>query len=133
MKDVIFRTVSGEQKKPERKKAGEKKEEVVEKGVLKVVVPSDEEVRSALAGLKVVTPAVFAERLKVRVSVAKALLRTLVSNGLLREVVGVNRIRIYEPVSKASTPTASAQVAEAEEKPKKAKKPSKKPASESQP
>ncbi|MCS6769824.1 MAG: 40S ribosomal protein S25 [Candidatus Caldarchaeum sp.] len=124
--------MSGEQKKSERKKAGEKKEEVVEKGVLKVVVPSDEEVRSALAGLKVVTPAVFAERLKVRVSVAKALLRTLVSNGLLREVVGVNRIRVYEPVSKTSTPTASAPAA-AEEKPKKARKPSKKPASESQP
>ncbi|MEM4353080.1 MAG: hypothetical protein QXV68_05635, partial [Candidatus Caldarchaeum sp.] len=61
--------MSGDQKKQERKKPAEKKkEESVEKGVLGVAVPSDEDVKGALAGLKVVTPSILAERLKVRVS-----------------------------------------------------------------
>ncbi|MEM1943005.1 MAG: hypothetical protein QXO30_07970 [Candidatus Caldarchaeum sp.] len=126
--------MSGEQKKQERKKAAEKKkEESVEKGVLGVAVPSDEDVKGALAGLKVVTPSILAERLKVRVSIAKALLKQFVSRGLVREVVGVNRIRIYEPLLKtAAAPTPQAST-EAEAKPKKAKKSSKKPSSESQP
>ncbi|MEM0442739.1 MAG: hypothetical protein QXS57_03200 [Candidatus Caldarchaeum sp.] len=125
--------MSGDQKKQERKKAPEKKEESVEKGVLKVVLPSDEDVKSALAGLNVVTPSILAERLKVRVSIAKSVLKEFVSKGLVREVVGVNRIRIYEPLLKtAQAPTSQAST-EAEAKPKKAKKPSKKPSSVSQP
>ncbi|MEM2237163.1 MAG: hypothetical protein QXU87_00935 [Candidatus Caldarchaeum sp.] len=120
-------------KKPEKKKAPEKKEETAQKGVLGVSTPSLDEVTDFLKGVKVVTPSLFAERFKTRVSVAKSILRDLVSKGLLREVVGVNRIRVYEPLVKVQATASGPKVVEAEVKPKKAKKSSKQTASETQP
>ncbi|MEM1946041.1 MAG: hypothetical protein QW614_00505 [Candidatus Caldarchaeum sp.] len=118
-------------KRPEKKKAPEK-EEAVQKGVLGVATPSMDEVSDFLRGVRVVTPSMFAERFRTRVSVAKSFLRELVGKGILREVVGVNRIRVYEPLLKAQAPAASAKTAEPEAKPKKAKKTSKRTSSETQ-
>lgn len=126
-----------EKKKPDterRRKEPQKKGEEVEKGVLGVVPPSLDEVRDFLKGVRYVTPSVLAERFKLRVSVAKDVLTELVSKGFVKEVVGVNRIRIYQPLtSGAPTQEKAAAAAPAEEKkPKKAKKSSKKTSSEPQ-
>ncbi|BAJ51502.1 small subunit ribosomal protein S25e [Candidatus Caldarchaeum subterraneum] len=121
--------MSSEAKKKggKEKKAPEKKEEVVERGVMGVAAPSLEEVREYVKGVKVLTPASIAERFKVRLSVAKALLRDLVSKGLVKEVVGSNRLRVYAPL--IQTTTAEAKAAATEEKPAKAKRSSKKSSS----
>ncbi len=121
----------GQKKKSERKKGPEKKGEAVEKGILGVSPPSMDEIKDFLKGVKVITPSAFAERFKVRVSVAKYFLRDLALKGLLREVVGTNRIRIYEPLVAVQAPIAQ-KAGEAEAKPKRAK-PSKQTASATQP
>jgi len=126
-----------EKKKPDterRRKEPQKKGEEVEKGVLGVVPPSLDEVRDFLRGVRYVTPSVLAERFKLRVSVAKDVLTELVSKGFVKEVVGVNRIRIYQPLT-SGTPTqekAAAPALAEEKKPKKAKKSSKQTSSEPQ-
>jgi len=125
-----------EKKKPEtekRRKEPQKKGEEVEKGVLGVVPPSLDEVRDFLKGVRYVTPSLLAERFKLRVSVAKDVLADLVSKGFVKEVVGVNRIRIYQPLtSGAPTQEKAAAPAPEEKKPKKAKKSSKQTSSEPQ-
>jgi len=97
------------------------KEEAVEKGVLGVTLPSLEEVKDFIRTVKVVTPSVLSERFKLRVSVAKDLLSKLASEGLLKPVVGVNRIRVYMPLVEAA-PSASAKQEPTAAKPAKAKK-----------
>jgi small subunit ribosomal protein S25e len=123
-----------EKKKPDkRRKEPQKKGEEVEKGVLGVVPPSLDEVRDFLKGVRYVTPSLLAERFKLRVSVAKDVLADLVSKGFVKEVVGVNRIRIYQPLtSGATTQEKAAAPAPEEKKPKKAKKSSKQTSSEPQ-
>ncbi|MEM0440724.1 MAG: eS25 family ribosomal protein [Candidatus Caldarchaeum sp.] len=116
-------------KKPEKKKAPEKKEEVVERGVLGIFGQSSlDEVKDYVKTVKVLTPSSLAERFKIRVSVAKALLKELASKGIVKEVTGSNRIRIYSPLITTAAPVAK-EVVEAEAKPKKAKKSSKQSAS----
>ncbi|MCS7110049.1 MAG: 40S ribosomal protein S25 [Candidatus Caldarchaeum sp.] len=118
-------------KKPEKKKTPEKKEEAVERGVLGVVSPSMDDVKEYVRTAKVLTPSTLAERFKVRVSVAKAVLKELVAKGYVKEVVGTNRIRVYAPLLAAAPSEPKAVQAEA--KPKKAKKSSKQSASAPQP
>ncbi|MDW8083626.1 MAG: eS25 family ribosomal protein [Candidatus Caldarchaeum sp.] len=115
--------MSAETKKKAERKGPEKKEESVERGVLGITAPSIDELRDYVKSVKVLTPSSLAERFKVRVSVAKSLLRELVAKGIVKEVVGINRIRVYAPLL-TSAPTES-KPAEAEAKPKKVKKPSK--------
>jgi small subunit ribosomal protein S25e len=125
-----------EKKKPDtekRRKEPQKKGEEVEKGVLGVVPPSLDEVRDFLKGVRYVTPSLLAERFKLRVSVAKDVLADLVSKGFVKEVVGVNRIRIYQPLTSGPpTQEKAAAPAPEEKKPKKAKKSSKQTSSEPQ-
>jgi small subunit ribosomal protein S25e len=125
-----------EKKKPDtekRRKEPQKKGEEVEKGVLGVVPPSLDEVRDFLKGVRYVTPSLLAERFKLRVSVAKDVLADLVSKGFVKEIVGVNRIRIYQPLtSGALTQEKAAAPAPEEKKPKKTKKSSKQTSSEPQ-
>jgi small subunit ribosomal protein S25e len=125
-----------EKKKPDterRRKEPQKKGEEVEKGVLGVVPPSLDEVRDFLKGVRYVTPSLLAERFKLRVSVAKDVLADLVSKGFVKEVVGVNRIRIYQPLTSGTlTQEKAAAPAPEEKKPKKAKKSSKQTSSEPQ-
>lgn len=123
--------MSAETKKSEKKKAAEKKEEPVERGVLGVSTPSIEEVKDFIKSVKVLTPSIIAERFKVRVSVAKSVLKELVAKGVIKEVAGSNRIRVYAPLMTASS--AEPKAVEAEVKPKKARKPSKQAASAPQP
>ncbi|MCS6785060.1 MAG: 40S ribosomal protein S25 [Candidatus Caldarchaeum sp.] len=119
--------MSTEAKKKPEKKAQEKKEEAVERGVLGVVGPSMDDVKEYVKTVKVLTPSSLAERFKVRVSVAKAVLKELAAKGIVKEVIGTNRIRIYAPLS-APAPTEQKTV-QIEAKPKKAKKSSKQSAS----
>ena len=108
--------------KEKRRKEPQKKGEEVEKGVLGVIPPSLDEVKDFLKGIRYVTPSMLAERFKVRVSVAKDVLGELLSKGLVKEVVGVNRIRVYQPLTVGSPVKEKAEAPAPEEKrPKKTK------------
>ncbi|MEM4495470.1 MAG: eS25 family ribosomal protein [Candidatus Caldarchaeum sp.] len=121
--------MSSEAKKKggKEKKTQERKEEAVERGVMGVASPSLEEVGEYVKSVRVLTPSAVAERFRVRLSVAKAILRELVSKGWVKEVVGSNRVRVYAPL--VQTSASEAKTVETVEKPAKAKKSSKKSAS----
>jgi len=80
------------------KKAPERKEAPPEKKVLGLSLPDGGELISFVRGSKYVTPYLLSERFGVRLSLAKKALTELAARGVVRQVVGSNRIRIYQPL-----------------------------------
>ncbi|GBC69231.1 hypothetical protein HRbin01_00927 [archaeon HR01] len=107
-------TKASKEKPAEKKPAS--KEVSTEKSVLGLSPPDGEEILSFLKGVKYVTPYSLAERFGVRLSIAKQTLKELASKGLIKQVVGGNRIRIYQTIA-----TVQPVKGEGEPKPAKAK------------
>jgi ribosomal protein S25 len=82
-----------EDKKPAAKEASP------EKSVLGVTLPDGGEVLTFLKGVKYITPYTLSERFGVRLSIAKQALKDLASKGLIKQVVGSNRVRIYQTIT----------------------------------
>lgn len=85
------------------KKTPEKKEAAPEKSILGLTLPDGVELVSFVRGSKYVTPFLLAEKFGVRLSIAKKALAELAARGVVRQVVGSNRLRIYQPA--APTPS----------------------------
>jgi small subunit ribosomal protein S25e len=102
------------------KKPPEKKEAPPEKSVLGLSLPDGNELLSFVRGSKYVTPFLLAERFGVRLSIAKKALSELAARGVVRQVVGSNRIRIYQPVAQPTVQKQEEQ-APAKVKPTRAK------------
>ncbi|PUA33793.1 MAG: hypothetical protein B9J98_02315 [Candidatus Terraquivivens tikiterensis] len=112
------------QMKQQSQKA-EKKESVQEKYAGSIDLPDERDVVNYIRSMKYATPYLLSEKYGIRLSVAKSLLNSLASKGLIVPIVGDNRLRIFAPVQAAEptkTPEAAKAPGPAEAKPKQKKK-----------
>ncbi|MCS7135985.1 MAG: 30S ribosomal protein S25e [Nitrososphaerota archaeon] len=121
-------TLSQAEKKQVRlqQKPSEKKESAPQKYTGSIAVPEEKDVINYIRSMKYATPYLISEKYGIRLSVAKSLLNSLASKGLLVPVVGDNRLRIFAPAQAIAEPAKASEVAKpsesAETKPKSKKK-----------
>ncbi|MEM1531979.1 MAG: hypothetical protein QW599_03955, partial [Nitrososphaerota archaeon] len=92
-----------------------------------ITLPEERDVINYIRSMKYATPYLISEKYGIRLSVAKSLLNSLASKGLIVPVVGDNRLRIFAPAQatvesvKASEVTKPSESAEAKPKSKRKK------------
>ncbi|MEM0090449.1 MAG: 30S ribosomal protein S25e [Nitrososphaerota archaeon] len=108
-------------------KPSEKKESTPQKYTGSITLPEERDVINYIRSMKYATPYLISEKYGIRLSVAKSLLNSLASKGLIVPVVGDNRLRIFAPAQatvesvKASEVTKPSESAEAKPKSKRKK------------
>ncbi|MEM2909948.1 MAG: hypothetical protein QXO01_02610 [Nitrososphaerota archaeon] len=104
----------------------EKKESVQEKYAASIALPDERDVVNYIRSMKYATPYLLSEKYGIRLSVAKGLLNSLASKGLVMPIVGDSRLRIFAPTQAAAEPSKTSEAAKpsvpAEAKPKAKKK-----------
>ncbi len=95
------------------------KSKPAEKRVLNLSVSNVAEVESFAKSQPYLTPYLVAERFGVRLSVAKRFLRELAEKGVLRQLEGVTRLKLYVPTTEVKItphkPQTATQTVEGEE------------------
>lgn len=109
-----------------QQKPSEKKESAPQKYAGSITLPDERDVLNYIRSMKYATPYLISERYGIRLSVAKSLLNSLASKGLIVPVVGDNRLRIFAPVQAVAEPAKVSEAAKpsepAEAKPKSKRK-----------
>jgi len=109
-----------------QQKPSEKKESAPQKYIGSITLPDERDVLNYIRSMKYATPYLISERYGIRLSVAKSLLNSLASKGLIVPVVGDNRLRIFAPVQAVAEPAKVSEAAKpsepAEAKPKSKRK-----------
>jgi ribosomal protein S25 len=120
-------TLSQAEKKQmkQQQKPSEKKESAPQKYTGSITLPEESDVLNYISSMKFATPYLISEKYGIRLSVAKNLLNSLASKGLLVPIVGDNRLRIFAPAQAVAEPAKASEAAKPPE-PAEAKTKSKK-------
>ncbi len=93
-----------------QQKPSEKKESAPQKYIGSIALPDERDVVNYIKSMKYATPYLISEKYGIRLSVAKNLLNSLASKGLLVPIVGDNRLRIFAPAHAIAEPVKTLEV-----------------------
>jgi len=93
----------------QEKKKGKAGKDAQEKQGRGVQLPSLDQFASAVAKMRAITPYGLANAFNLRLSVAKDVLEELTKKGMIREVSGNSRLRVYAPTAATTVQPAQAE------------------------